>query len=297
MTTTRETTTRETTNHSVETEQTTVAYYVTGPLPTADGRPPLVLIGQPMTSEGFVTLGGFFPDRTVVTYDPRGGGNTVRKDGRTEVDPVDQAADVHAVIEAIGGPVDLFGTSGGAITGLALVANYPDDVRVFVAHEPPLLTALPDADLATEAFRKVTEVYQAKGWGHGMGAFIALTQIGGELTQPFDVDALPDPAMFGLPNQDDGKRSDPLLSGVATPVTDYRLDVDALQAAPTRVVIAGGIESKPTITWRTSEATAAALGAEFAVFPSHHAGFLGGEFGQAGQPEEFAAKLREYVDA
>jgi len=233
----------------------------------------------------------------VVTYDPRGVGRSIRKDGRTAVDPVDQAGDVHAVIEAIGGgPVDLFGTSGGAVTGLALVASHPDDVRVLVAHEPPLLTMLPDADLMVAAFGTVTRTYHEKGWGHGMAAFIALTQVPGELTAPFDGDALPDPALFGLPTGDDGSRTDPLLSGVATPVTDYRIDVRALTAAPTRVVIAGGIESKPTATWRTAEAAAAALGSELAVFPSHHAGFTGGEFGHAGQPEAFAATLREYVD-
>ncbi|MET0492944.1 MAG: hypothetical protein ABW000_07405 [Actinoplanes sp.] len=32
------------------------------------------------------------------------------------------------------------------------------------------------------------------------------------------------------------------------------------------------------------------------VFPSHHGGFLGGEFGYAGRPEEFAAKLREVLE-
>jgi len=34
-----------------------------------------------------------------------------------------------------------------------------------------------------------------------------------------------------------------------------------------------------------------------AVFPSHHGGFLGGEFGQSGEPEAFAARLREVLDS
>jgi hypothetical protein len=34
--------------------------------------PPLLLIGSPMGAAGFGTLAGHFPDRTVVTYDPRG---------------------------------------------------------------------------------------------------------------------------------------------------------------------------------------------------------------------------------
>lgn len=40
-------------------------------------------------------------------------------------------------------------------------------------------------------------------------------------------------------------------------------------------------------------ATARALGLEATVFPSNHGGFLGPEFGRPGEPEAFAAKLRE----
>ena len=134
--------------------------------------------------------------------------------------------------------------------------------------------------------------YDKDGWGAGMAAFIALTAWQGEFTDEF---AVPDPAAFGLPAEDDGSRDDPLLSGVSNAVTAYRPDAEALRAAPTRVVIAAGIESKGTLTWRTAEATAELLGSELAVFPSHHGGFMGGEFGQAGQPEEFAARLREVL--
>jgi hypothetical protein len=99
-----------------------------------------------------------------------------------------------------------------------------------------------------------------------------------------------------MSTEDDGSRDDPLLSGVSNAITDYRPDVDALRAASTRVVIAVGIESQNTFTGRTAVATAEALGQEAVVFPSHHGGFLGGEFGYPGQPEAFAVKLREVVD-
>src|ERR671920_388704 len=97
-----------TTTHVLETAEADLAYDVHGPLPTADGRPPLFMIGQPMTASGFGTLASLFPERTVVTYDPRGLGRSVRKDGRTENTPTAQAHDVHAVIEALAaGPVDM----------------------------------------------------------------------------------------------------------------------------------------------------------------------------------------------
>jgi len=47
----------------------------------------------------------------------------------------------------------------------------------------------------------------------------------------------PDPAAFGLPAEDDGSRDDPLLSDRSSAVSGYRLDIDALAAAPTRVVL------------------------------------------------------------
>ena len=62
------------------------------------------------------------------------------------------------------------------------------------------------------------------------------------------------------------------------------------------MVIAVGKESLGTFTGRTAVATAELLGQEAIVFPSHHGGFLGGEFGYAGQPEAFARRLREVLD-
>jgi hypothetical protein len=86
-----------------------------------------------------------------------------------------------------------------------------------------------------------------------------------------------------------------LLSDRSWAVTGYQLDVDALNAASSRVVIAVGIESKDTLTGRTTSATAASLGQEATVFPGHHGGFLGPEFGYPGQPEAFAARLHEVL--
>jgi hypothetical protein len=99
-----------------------------------------------------------------------------------------------------------------------------------------------------------------------------------------------------MATEDDGSRDDPLLSDRSWAVTSYRPDVDALAAAPTRVVIAVGEESEGTFTGRTAVATAELLGQQTTVFPSHHGGFLGGEFGYAGQPEAFARKLHDVLD-
>jgi pimeloyl-ACP methyl ester carboxylesterase len=286
-----------TTTNILETAGADVVYDVHGPLPTADDRPPLFMIGQPMDASGFRTLTSLFPDRTVITYDPRGLGRSVRDDGRIDHSPTVQADDVHSVIEALGaGPVEMFASSGGAVTALALVAAYPGDVSTLVAHEPPLIPVLPDAAGAERARAGFRDAYEAGGWGAGMAAFIAMTSWQGEFTEEYFAQPPADPAMFGMPTEDDGSRDDPLLSDRSWAVSGYRPDFDALVASPTRIVIAVGEESAGTFTGRTSVATAELLGQETTVFPSHHGGFLGGESGYAGQPEAFARKLREVLD-
>ena len=128
------------------------------------------------------------------------------------------------------------------------------------------------------------------------GGVGGVTSWQGEFTDEYFAQPAADPAQFGMPTEDDGTRDDPLLSDRSLAITSYRPDVDALAAAPTRIVIAVGEESMNTFTGRTAVATAELLGQQATVFPSHHSGFLGGESGYAGQPEAFARKLREVLD-
>jgi hypothetical protein len=101
--------------------------------------------------------------------------------------------------------------------------------------------------------------------------------------------------MFGLPAGDDGTRTDALLAQNIITSTHYEPDVNVLRAATTRIVIAVGQESDGELAHRGGEAIAKRLGSEPVIFPSGHGGFLGGEYGQSGEPDEFAAKLREVL--
>src|SRR5438132_1763499 len=225
------------TRHKLVTAGADIVYDVHGPLPAADGRPPLFMIAQPMAASGFSTLASYFSDRTVITYDPRGLGRSVRKDGKVDNSPTVQADDVHAVIEALGvGPVEMFASSGGAVTALALVAAYPDDVTTLVAHEPPLIPVLPDADAAERARGDVRQAYEAKGSNAGMAAFVAMTSWRGEFTDEFFAQPPADPAAFGMPTDDDGSRADPLLSERSRAVSSYRPEVPALTAGSSRTL-------------------------------------------------------------
>jgi len=116
----------------------------------------------------------------VITYDPRNVGRSKRHDESVTPTPEDHAADLHALITEIGGPVDLFGSSGGAINGLALAIAHPEDLRVLVAHEPPSGGSLPDAEYVHAACHAVFDSYHASGFGLGMAKFIALVSVQGE---------------------------------------------------------------------------------------------------------------------
>jgi pimeloyl-ACP methyl ester carboxylesterase len=216
---------------------------------------------------------------------------------RTDHDPTLQAGDLHALIEALGvDPVEVFGSSGGTVTALALVTTHPDDVTTLVAHEPPLICVLPDAEAAERARGEVRDAYEAKGWGAGMAAFIGMPSWPGEFTTEYFGRPAADPAQFGLPGEDDGNRADQLLSDRSWAVSNYRPDVPALTMAPTRVVIAVGQEPAGLFTDRSSRALAALLGEQPVMFPSHHGGFAGPESGYPDQPEAFAHRLREVLD-
>jgi pimeloyl-ACP methyl ester carboxylesterase len=261
-------------------------------------EPALLMIGSPMGAGGFGTLAGHFSDRTVVTYDPRGVERSRKADDTTESTPDQHADDLHRVISDLGsGPVDLFASSGGAVNALALVAHHPEQVRILVAHEPPTAQVLPDRKPALAAAEDVNETYKRRGFGPAMAKFIALVSYKGEIPADYVDQPAPDPAMFGLPTEDDGSRTDPLLAQNMVSCTHYQPDFDALRAASTRIVLAAGAESEGEMAHRGAEAVAERLGTTPVTFPSGHGGFLGGEYGQTGEPDAFAAILREVLTA
>jgi pimeloyl-ACP methyl ester carboxylesterase len=289
------TTMTEPTTHTLDAPGAVLTYDVR----KADSAEPvLFLIGSPMGAAGFGTLASHFPDRTVVTYDPRGVERSTKADPASQSTPEQHADDLHRIITDLGaGPVDLFASSGGAVNALALVARHPEDVRTLVAHEPPLAAILPDREGAMAVTRAIGETYQQRGFGAGMAHFIAVVSHQGPMTAEFAAQPGPDPAMFGLPTEDDGNRTDPLLFQNIITCTHYEPDLEALRGASTRVVLAVGAESGDTLAARGAVTVAERLGTEAVRFPSDHGGFLGGEYGQAGDPDAFAAKLREILAA
>jgi pimeloyl-ACP methyl ester carboxylesterase len=285
------------------TEATTRTLEVPGAILTYDVRtggsgdePALFLIGSPMGAAGFGSLAGHFADRTIVTYDPRGSERSTKPDMTSESIPDEHGDDLHRIVQEVGRPVDMFASSGGAVNALALVAKHPEDVRTLVAHEPPLASVLPDSDNAKAAALAVSASYQRGGFPAGMAHFIAVVSHRGPFPDDFAQQPPPDPAMFGMPAEDDDSRTDPLLGQNIITSTHYEPDLNALRAASTRIVMAAGEGSEGEMANRGAHAVAERLGTAPVSFPSDHGGFLGGEYGQTGEPEAFAAKLRQVLE-
>jgi clorobiocin/coumermycin A biosynthesis protein CloN7/CouN7 len=235
--------------------------------------PLLLLIGSPMDSSGFTPLASALADHyTVVTYDPRGIGNSSREDTSEDVTPAQQADDVHRLLSALGGePADLFGSSGGAVVGLALVTAHPEQVRTLVAHEPPVVELLPDAAQLRAQIEDIYDTHRVEGADKAMQKFMAHAGLGAGPAREADA-----PRWEPSPEQLARMRAttEHFLAHLLRPTTRYRPDIEALRAASTRIVVAGGATSKGQLANRTVVTLADQLGTTVVDFPGDHGGFL-----------------------
>ncbi|MFB7882837.1 alpha/beta fold hydrolase [Microbacterium sp. NPDC056057] len=285
---------RTVTTHVVGEGEDVITYDIHGDLSAATAeRPALFLFAAPMDAWGLGQLAGQFADRPVVTYDPRGAGrNPV---GTADITVEQHAADLHRVIAALDcGPVDAFGTSGGAVNLLEVVTAHPEDVRIAVVHEPPLANVLPDREAVLAVVDHMKRTYAEKGDGAAMATFIPFVMLDGPVPDDYLDQPAPDPAMFGMSADDDGTRTNPLLRNMPATIV-YRVDADRLRALGDRLVIAAGVESGDTLPARGARGVAAVLDRPVTDFPSHHGGFAD-QPGYPGDPAGFAARLREILD-
>jgi pimeloyl-ACP methyl ester carboxylesterase len=232
--------------------------------------PLLLLIGAPMSSPFFAPLADALAgDHTVVTADPRGIARSVLDDPEQDSTPDLRADDVVAILDDLGAATaDVFGSSGGAITGLALVARYGDRVRTLVAHEPPVTELLPDAAEQRAVTDDIVATFHRDGMGAAFAQFMASAGFTAE-----EAEGAPTPQ--GEPSAQEMADGARFLVHEMQGTTRYVPDVAALRAAPTRIVVGIGAESGGLVTFRTSTALAEQLGVEPAEFPGDHGGFLG----------------------
>lgn len=242
--------------------------------------PLVVLTGAPMDATAFAPLADVLAaDHTVLTTDPRGINRSTVADRDLDSTPEHRAGDLAALIRHVdAGPATVFGSSGGAVSALALAQAHPELLDTVIAHEPPLYNVVDDdAEL-----RALCEDYIATYFaGDVLGSwrkFMAMA----------DID-MPEPvlqAIFGGERSPQQIADDDFQNGrMLRATTRWQPDLAALRSASTRIVIGIGEDSTGQLCDRTSRALAARLGLEPSVFPGDHIGFTE-------DPARFAETLR-----
>ncbi|MBI3224747.1 MAG: alpha/beta hydrolase [Mycolicibacterium cosmeticum] len=246
--------------------------------------PLLLVLGSPMGAAEFLPLAHAMAGaHTVVTYDPRGLGQSSIDDPDQDATPELRADDVAAVLDALGADsADVFGSSGGAVTGLALVARHPGRVGTLVAHEPPLLELLPDAERQRAATDEIIATFHRDGVEAAWTAFMA--NAGFDLSDP---NAGPPPGPEPTPEEHAKQLADSarFFDHELRATTRYLPDAAALTAGPARVIVGLGAESGHLLTDATSRELARLLNRDVVMFPGDHGGFMSA-------PGEFAAALQ-----
>ena len=249
------------------------------------GRGPLVvLFGTPMGADAFAGLADLLAvDHTVLTADPRGIGRSPVDDRDVSPTLSTRADDVARLVRHVDaggalGPATLLGSSGGAVTALAVAQEHPDLVDTVVAHEPPLVEHLAD-----RAERHAGEDVVIERWfaGDHLGSWRAFLA-NADIAMPEEVVA----AVFGAEPDAAARADGDYQNGrLLRPTTHFRPDLAALRAGPARIVVGIGEDSAGQLCDRASRALADGLGVAPVLFPGDHVGF-------AGDPAAFLPVLR-----
>lgn len=252
-----------------------IAYEVRGSGPVL-----LLIHGGGGDARAFNGIARYLEERyTVVTYDRRGLSRSTLDDAEEAQQVEVHSADAHHLLAAITSePAYVFGSSGGAVIGLDLVARYPEQVGRLIAHEPPshLLSGLEERHDTIRAI------------AHREGAISAMQQFMAQIGVTYD-DREPD---ADLPEQGERPFENTmfLLKREFAMYESYRFDFTALRSTliQARIVIAAGSSGRAHVGYQNAVAMADRLGTTVVEFPGHHVGYVS-------HPRAFAARLQEVL--
>lgn len=245
--------------------------------------PLVVLVGAPMDAMSFTPLADLLAgDHTVLTTDPRGINRSPVDDPGQDSTPQMRADDLSRLLTHLGtGPAAVLGSSGGAVSALALAQAHPGQVRTVIAHEPPLIELLPDRAERHAGNEDVIAKWLAGDHVGSWKAFLDNADFHlpeGAFETMFAAE--PDPQAIADTHYQN--------THMLRPTTHWQPDITALRSAATRVVVGIGEASAGQLCDRTSRALATALGTKPTMFPGGHTGF-------AEDPEGFATRLRSVL--
>jgi pimeloyl-ACP methyl ester carboxylesterase len=192
---------------------------------------------------------------TVVTYDRRGLSRSTVNVSAGMPTIATHTDDAHHLLAALTTESSfVFGSSIGALIGLDLVTQRPEQVRVLVAHEPPAWELLRDADRdrAIRSLEDIVETFRREGTNAALQKFATFAAVDHADCEPDVVLPRPTPQIEANMNF--------FFTNDALGVNNFRLDIAALRGASTRIVAAGGRTSHGSLPRRCAEALAGMKG-------------------------------------
>jgi pimeloyl-ACP methyl ester carboxylesterase len=242
--------------------------------------PLLVLVGAPMDATAFAPLADLLAtDYTVLTTDPRGINRSPLDNPDQDSSPAQRAADLAALVKQVGaGPAIAFGSSGGAVSVLALAQHHPDAVSTVIAHEPPLLNLLDDRAKQFELSEDLRATYLA---GDRIGAWQKFFAQANIFLPPEAFEAV-----FGGERDPQSVADERFwFAHELGESVGWQPDLAALRDGPVHIVVGIGDDSAGQLCERTSTALATGLSVDPTRFPGGHTGF-------ADDPATFEPVLR-----
>lgn len=213
-------------------------------------------------------------DFTVLTYDRRGNARSPLRGPRRQFSVLRQADDAAAVITANGfTSAAVFGSSSGALIVLELIAAYPDVVSRAVAHEPPIIMALPDRGEFLDWYDHLYATSLKGKTPQALAEFLARCQVQHEAGEG----SAPEAAM--TPEQ---RRDIERFMLEEMPVfTYYRPDYARLRAVDTPLTFASGHEclnlhgpGQPVFYARATLRMVEMSGKDLVEFPGNHVPYI-----------------------
>jgi pimeloyl-ACP methyl ester carboxylesterase len=215
-------------------------------------------------------------DYTVVSYDWRGNSRSRGGGGDLEapVTVAQHSRDAVAVIKAMG--VDsalVYGCSAGAIIALDLLAHHPGAVVAAIAHEPPTVRMLPDADHWLRYFDELHDLAQQDLQAAALRFFSDLVGI--------DPAKRP-PELQARLNQNPRRT----FTREMRVFVRHLPDIARIRTSDALAIMAAGSGSAGHYYARTAPILADMLACPYVEFPGYHDAWIA-------IPEAFAAKVRQ----
>ncbi|GHO48072.1 alpha/beta fold hydrolase [Ktedonospora formicarum] len=248
----------------------------------ARGSGPVLFIiaGGSGDAESFQAAGSFLePHFTILSYDRRGYARSpLGQPGEVPIVSIEtQSDDAHRLLAALTTePAYVFGSSLGALIGLDLVMRHQEQIRLLVAHEPPLRKFLEEEpSRGLRPRRNETPEQTIQRFAASLGLDRSLVHDESGQARAMAPERKRQNAAFFIYHE-------------AQAVNSYELDLDGLRHVKDKILFGGGAEGREYFPYRGARKAAEVLDVPFVEFPGKHGGY--GEY-----PAPFAEKLREYI--